>query len=267
MNGIPFPHIDPIALSIGPLHIHWYALAYLTGFLGGWAYAAWILGRPAAKASPMTPALFEDMLPWAIAGVIFGGRIVYALVYNPMMYATNPGDIIKIWQGGMSFHGGFLGVLIASAIWARGKKIPFLAVTDIAAVVTPIGLFFGRIANFVNGELYGRATTLPWGVIFPNGGPLPRHPSQIYEALLEGLVLFVVLFLVARRKDAWTKAGLPSGIFLIGYALSRMTVETLREPDAQIGFLFDHLTMGQLLSLPLLLAGILIVARWKRLKA
>jgi phosphatidylglycerol:prolipoprotein diacylglycerol transferase len=267
MTGIPFPNIDPIALSIGPLQIHWYALAYVAGFLGGWLYAAKLL-RSVAQQSPMTPELFEDLLPWAIAGVILGGRIVYTLVYNPALYAQAPLEALKLWQGGMSFHGGFLGVLVAVALWARSKKIAFLAVTDIAAVVTPIGLFFGRLANFINGELFGRVTTAPWGVIFPNGGTLPRHPSQIYQALLEGLVLFVVLYFVARRKDAWTKHGLPSGIFLIGYALARITAETVREPDAQIGFLFNSgITMGQLLSLPLLIAGFWIIHRWTRLKA
>jgi phosphatidylglycerol---prolipoprotein diacylglyceryl transferase len=193
---------------------------------------------------------------------------VYTLVYNPALYADHPLDALKLWQGGMSFHGGFLGVLVACALWAKSKKIAFLAVTDVAAVVTPIGLFFGRIANFVNGELFGRVTDAPWGVVFPNGGPLPRHPSQIYEAILEGLVLFIVLYYVARRKGAWTKPGLPSGVFLIGYALSRIVVETLREPDEQIGFLFNSgITMGQVLSMPLLIAGIWIIHRWTRLKA
>ncbi|MBU6234504.1 MAG: prolipoprotein diacylglyceryl transferase [Alphaproteobacteria bacterium] len=261
-----FPNIDPIAIAIGPLQIHWYALAYLTGFLGGWAYGVFLLKRYGA-ASPFKPHQFEDLLTWIVAGVILGGRLGYALIYNPVLYLHNPADILKLWQGGMSFHGGFAGVLVAVALWARKNKLAFLTVTDVAAAVTPIGLFFGRIANFVNGELYGRVTTAPWGIIFPNGGPLPRHPSQLYEAILEGLVLFAVLLVLARRRDAWSQEGLLSGTFLIGYALSRMTVEMVREPDTQIGYLFGNLTMGQLLSLPLLIGGVWIIVRWTRLKA
>lgn len=266
MSLFTFPNIDPVALSIGPLQIHWYALAYIAGFLGGWAYAVWLLKRYGA-ASPFKPAMFEDLLTWIVVGVILGGRLGYVLFYNSFLYLHNPADIFKLWQGGMSFHGGFAGVLIAVALWARKNKLSFLTVTDVAAVATPIGLFFGRCANFINGELFGRVTTSPFGFIFPNGGPLPRHPSQLYEAALEGVLLFVVLYLLARRSDAWTKHGLLSGVFLIGYALSRMLVELVREPDAQIGFLFAGITMGQLLSLPLLIAGIWIVIRWTRLKA
>ncbi|MCB1538141.1 MAG: prolipoprotein diacylglyceryl transferase [Alphaproteobacteria bacterium] len=260
-----FPQIDPIAFSIGPLQIHWYALAYLTGFLGGWAYATFLL-KHWGKGSPLTPDVPEDILPWIIAGVILGGRIVYTIVYNPILYLNNPGDIVKIWQGGMSFHGGLLGVLSAIFIYGRRKKYPFLALTDMAAAVVPIGLFFGRIANFVNSELWGRTTTLPWGIVFPDAGPLPRHPSQLYEAGLEGLALFFVLMFLARRPDAWRKHGLLSGTFLIGYAISRILVECVREPDAQIGFLPGGITMGQVLSVPMLLAGAWIVMRWKRSK-
>ncbi len=260
-----FPNIDPIAFAFGPFQIHWYALAYLTGFLGGWGYATWLLKHWGA-ASPLKKDVPEDLLPWAIAGVILGGRLVYTLVYNPVLYFNNPGDIFAIWQGGMSFHGGLLGVLAAIFLYGRKHKYTFLSLTDLAAAVTPIGLFFGRLANFVNGELYGRVTDAPWGIVFPGGGPLPRHPSQLYEALLEGLVLFVVLMVLARRKDAWTKEGLLSGTFLIGYALSRIVVEMVREPDVQIGFLPGGITMGQLLCVPMIVAGIWILARWKRLK-
>lgn len=261
-----FPNIDPVALSLGPVQIHWYALAYLTGFLGGWAYAVWLLKRY-GKASAFKPEMFEDLLTWIIVGVILGGRLGYVLFYNPVLYLHNPADIFKLWQGGMSFHGGFAGVLIAVAFWARRHKLGFLAVTDVAAAVTPIGIFFGRIANFVNGELFGRVTDSPLGIIFPHGGPLPRHPSQLYEAFLEGFLLLVVLYILARRKDAWQHEGLLSGTFLIGYASSRIVVECFREPDAQIGYLFGNLTMGQLLSVPLLVAGIWIIRRWTRLRA
>ncbi|NBX66892.1 MAG: prolipoprotein diacylglyceryl transferase [Proteobacteria bacterium] len=261
-----FPDIDPVAFALGPIQIHWYALAYLTGFVGGWVYAAFLLKRYGGL-SPVKAPMLDDLLTWMIVGVILGGRLGYVLFYNSILYLHNPLDVFKLWQGGMSFHGGFVGVLIAIAIWARRNKLSFLTVTDVAAVATPIGLFFGRIANFVNGELYGRVTTAPWGVIFPNGGPLPRHPSQLYEAALEGLVLFIVLYVLARKRDAWSREGLLSGVFLIGYSLARMAVELVREPDAQIGFIAGGLTMGQLLSLPLLLAGIWIVIRWTRLKA
>lgn len=261
-----FPNIDPVAFALGPIQIHWYALAYLVGFVGGWVYCARMLKRYGTP-SPVKPAMLDDLLTWIIVGVILGGRLGYVLFYNSILYLHNPLDIFKLWQGGMSFHGGFAGVLIAVALWARRNKLPFLAVTDVAAIAAPIGIFLGRIANFINGELYGRVTTSPLGVIFPNGGPLPRHPSQLYEAVLEGLVLFIVLLVLALKRDAWARHGLLSGVFLIGYAFSRILVEFLREPDAHIGFLFNTFTMGQLLSLPLLIAGIWIVARWKALKA
>jgi len=263
MNGIPFPNIDPIALSIGPLQIHWYAIAYLVGFLAAWFVAARIL-KTTGKGSPLKPEVPEDLLPWCILGVILGGRLVYVLVYNPTLYWYNPLDAFKLWQGGMAFHGGLIGVITAMFLYARAKKYPFLAVTDIAAVVTPIGLCLGRIANFINGELYGRVTSLPWGIVFPNGGALPRHPSQLYEALLEGVVLFIVLMALARRKDAWTHHGLLSGVFLSGYALARVLIEFAREPDAQIGYLFGSITMGQLLCVPMFAAGLGIIWVWKR---
>ena len=265
MNGIPFPNLDPIAFAIGPLQIHWYALAYLTGFLGGWLVAAQVLKRW-GKASPFKPEMCEDLLPWVILGVILGGRIIYILVYNPTLYWYNPLDALKLWQGGMSFHGGLVGVILALFLYGRARKIPFFAVTDVAALVTPIGLFFGRIANFVNGELYGRVTSMPWGVIFPGGGPLPRHPSQLYESLLEGMVLFITLIILARRKDAWEKHGLISGVFLSGYAASRFLIEFAREPDVQIGYLADVFTMGQLLCVPMFFAGLWILSIWHRSK-
>lgn len=265
MTGLSFPNIDPIAFSIGPLQIHWYALAYLTGFMGGWAYAVFLL-KKYGQSSPFKPAMVEDLLPWVIAGVIIGGRLIYCVVYNPILYLHNPLDIFKIWQGGMSFHGGLIGVLTVMFLYGRAKKVPFLRLTDVAAAAVPIGLFFGRIANFVNGELYGRVTSLPVGVVFPSGGPLPRHASQLYEALLEGLLLFCVLLFLATRKDTWKAEGLLSGAFLIGYGASRFIIEFAREPDAQIGFLPGHLTMGQLLCLPMIAFGVYIIRRWTILK-
>lgn len=258
-----FPDIDPVAIAIGPFQIHWYALAYLVGFIGGWLYSAYMIKR-AGSAAAVKPELPEDLLPWIILGVILGGRLIYVLVYNPTMYLHNPLDAFKIWEGGMSFHGGLVGAISAMFLYARAKKLPFLAVTDVAAIAVPIGIFFGRIANFINGELFGRATTLPVGVVFPHGGNLPRHPSQLYEALLEGLLLFVVLYLIARRKAAWEHHGLLSGVFLCGYAISRFLVEFVREPDSQIGFLSVGLTMGQLLCVPMFMVGVWVLMVWKR---
>lgn len=258
-----FPDIDPVAIAIGPFQIHWYALAYLVGFVGGWFYAAHMIKR-AGSAAAVKPELPEDLLPWIILGVIMGGRLIYVLVYNPTMYLYNPLDALKIWQGGMSFHGGLLGAITAMFLYARQKKLPFLAVTDVAAMAVPIGIFFGRIANFVNGELFGRATTLPVGIVFPNGGGVARHPSQLYEALLEGLLLFTLLFVLARREIAWKYHGLMSGVFLSGYAACRFMVEFVREPDSQIGVLNMGLTMGQLLCVPMFLVGVWVLGVWKR---
>lgn len=261
--SINFPNIDPVAIAVGPFQIHWYALAYLAGFIGGWLYAAHMI-RKADGHAIVKPTLPEDLLPWIILGVIIGGRLIYVLVYNPTMYLYNPLDAFKIWEGGMSFHGGLTGAIVAMWLYAKRKTLPFLAVTDIAAMAVPIGIFFGRIANFINGELYGRVTTLPLGVVFPYGGELPRHASQLYEALLEGALLFVVLYMLARRKEAWVQTGLLSGVFLAGYAVCRFAVEFVREPDSQIGFLAGHITMGQLLCVPMFLAGIWIIGLWAR---
>lgn len=258
-----FPDIDPVAIAIGPFQIHWYALAYLVGFIGGWLYAAHMIRR-AGSSAVVKPELPEDLLPWIILGVILGGRLIYVLVYNSTMYLHNPLDALKIWQGGMSFHGGLLGAISAMFLYAKRKKLPFLAVTDVAAIAVPIGIFFGRIANFVNGELYGRATTLPVGIVFPYGGPLPRHPSQLYEAALEGLLLFAVLFIIAQRKSAWARHGLMSAVFLMGYATARFLVEFVREPDSQIGFVASGLSMGQLLCVPMFLVGVWVLWAWKR---
>ena len=198
-------------------------------------------------------------MTWAILGTILGGRLGYVLFYNLPMYMEHPADILHIWQGGMSFHGGMLGVIIAVALYAYFQKINFLAVTDYFAAATPIGLGLGRLANFVNGELYGRVTNMPWGMVFPRGGPLPRHPSQLYEAGLEGFVLFLVLWLMIRQPQIRAKPGMISGTFLIGYALCRIIIEQFREPDAQLGFIFGTLTMGQILSIPMILGGLWLI--------
>jgi phosphatidylglycerol:prolipoprotein diacylglycerol transferase len=255
---IPFPDFDPIAVSIGPVAIRWYALAYMAGFLLGWRYCLKL-----AQQIPNAPApqLYDDFLTWAIIGVILGGRLGYVIFYNGTEYLNHPLEALQIWHGGMSFHGGMLGVITASFLFTRKHKKGFFEFTDILACVTPIGLGLGRLANFVNGELFGRVTDVPWGVVFPRGGDLPRHPSQLYEASLEGIVLFLILFFIARQKNLATKHGLLSGVFLTFYGLFRFGVEFLREPDAQLGFLFAGATMGQLLCVPMIAYGLFLIAR------
>lgn len=252
-----FPAIDPVAFSIGPLVVRWYALAYLGGFLLGWRYALYLV----ARSSGLRPNKndIDDFIPWAIIGVIAGGRFGYILFYNFEKYSIDPLEILKVWHGGMSFHGGAAGVIIALIVYSLRRGFSPLRLADIVCCAVPIGLFLGRIANFINGELYGRVTDVWWAVKFPAGGYLPRHPSQIYEAVLEGLVLFIVLFLMARAQSVRNRPGVLSGVFLIGYSLSRIAVEFLREPDAQIGYILNMFTMGQILSLPLLVFGIALI--------
>jgi len=257
MLAIAFPMIDPVLVELGPVVIRWYALAYIAGLVLGWRYMIWLAGQ---TGSLITPKDADDFLVWAVLGVIVGGRLGYVLFYKPAYYLANPGEILQTWQGGMSFHGGFLGVLIATFLFCRMRKIRFWAFIDLAAVVTPIGLFFGRLANFINSELWGRTTDVAWGVVFPNGGPYPRHPSQLYEAALEGLVLLVILHLVWQRKSLRSTPGVISGVFLIGYGMSRIIVEFFRQPDAHLGFLAGGATMGQVLSIPMVLAGLGLVA-------
>jgi len=262
MFAIAFPMIDPVLVELGPVVIRWYALAYITGLVLGWRYMIWLAGQPGSRILPIHA---DDFLVWATFAVILGGRIGYVLFYKPEYYLAHPGDIVKTWQGGMSFHGGFLGVLVAAIWFTRLRKISFWAFVDLAAMVAPIGLFFGRIANFINSELWGRITDVPWGMVFPNGGPYPRHPSQLYEAVLEGLVLLLVLHMVWRRKSLRTKPGVISGSFIVGYGLARIVVEMFRQPDAYLGFLAGGATMGQWLSVPMVLGGAaLIVYAQKR---
>ena len=248
-----FPQIDPIAFSIGPLVIRWYALAYLVGIIGGWRYALWLAGRdPDLKPSRLQ---VDDFLPWAVIGIILGGRLGYVLFYQPTYYLQNPEGILKVWQGGMAFHGGALGVIIALIIYALVRKIPLLRLTDIVCAVVPIGLFFGRLANFVNGELWGRPTDKSWGVIFPDADLQARHPSQLYEAALEGFVLFFILMALYLLPATRHRPGIVTGAFLAGYALFRMFIELFREPDAHLGFIVGTISMGQILSLPMFLLG------------
>ena len=254
---LDFPAFDPVIVSIGPFAIRWYALAYIFGILLGWLYARAIIRNETfwGGKAPLTIADFDDFIVWVTLGIILGGRIGYVLFYNPSYFLAHPAEILQLWNGGMSFHGGFAGCVLAVVLFAWRRKISILSLGDITCAVGPIGLCLGRLANFINGELWGRPTDVPWAMVFPNGGPLPRHPSQLYEAALEGLVLLIVLAL-AIRAGALKRPGLIIGIFAVGYAVARSFCEMFREPDAQLGFLFGGLTMGMLLSVPLLLAGI-----------
>jgi len=253
--AIPFPAIDPVAISLGPFAVRWYALAYIVGLVIGWRYCLQLADRPPNLVSRRD---IDDFLVWATLGVVLGGRIGYVLFYNLPQYIEHPLQVFEVWHGGMSFHGGALGVTAAIIVFARRRKVAVFALADIVIEAIPIGLFFGRIANFINGELYGRESTVPWAMVFPGGGPLPRHPSQLYEAACEGLLLFLVLFW-AERSGLRIRPGIVTGIFLIGYAVARMSGEVFRQPDVQLGFLAFGTTMGQLLSLPVLVAGIAIV--------
>jgi phosphatidylglycerol:prolipoprotein diacylglycerol transferase len=264
--ALPFPAIDPVAVAIGPITIKWYALAYIAGLVGGWYYARRLVMADSLWGVVRRPSLadIDDLIVWVALGVVLGGRIGYVLFYNLPMYLDDPIEIFAIRNGGMSFHGGFLGAILAMLLFARARKLNGYTLLDLAAVVVPIGLFFGRIANFVNGELWGRiAPDFPYAVVFPTGGPLPRHPSQLYEAASEGLVLFLVMALAAQRFG-FRRPGLLGGIFVLGYALTRTFCEFFREPDRQLGYLFGSelgplgggITMGMLLCVPMALVGL-----------
>lgn len=262
---MPFPDIDPIIFQIGPVALRWYGLAYVVGILLAWWWAKRIVTADrlwTGGKSPIQALQLDDFLLWAMLGIVGGGRFGYVLFYDPAGYLADPLSIIRIWDGGMSFHGGMLGVLVAMIWFGRSKNIPVSALVDVVSSVAPIGLFFGRIANFINAELWGRTTDVPWGVVFPNGGPLPRHPSQLYEAALEGALLFVLLQMIIWLAGGLRRPLLIGGLFFAGYGAARIFVEFFRLPDADIGYLFGQwLTMGMLLSLPMLIIG-LAVAIW-----
>lgn len=256
-----FPDIDPVALAIGPFVIRWYALAYVVGIVLGYLYVV----RMAEKHGPVfTKEAKDNLILFAIIGVLLGGRLGYVLFYQSGYYLAHPLEALKVWHGGMSFHGGALGVILAFAVFARKYKLSYLILMDRITAAVPIGLLLGRLANFVNGELYGRVTDAPIGMVFPQGGPEPRHPSQLYEAALEGLVLFVILYVLTRYTRAPKWPGVISGAFLAGYGLARFGVEFFREPDEQLGFLLMGATMGQLLCIPMILAGTWLMLRAKR---
>lgn len=257
--AIPFPQISPIAFGLGPLKVTWYGLSYAAGILLAWRYILFL-----AKKHPLssfTPKLFDDFLIWSILGIILGGRLGYVFFYKPMEFLSNPFEILYTWKGGMSFHGGLIGVLIAAFLFSSRKKIPFFTLIDFLACAAPIGLFLGRISNFINGELFGRITTVPWGIVFPGGGFVPRHPSQLYEALLEGPILFTILYFMSKKSNSFQRQGYISGIFLIGYGILRCGVEFFRAPDPHLGLLFQNFTWGQILCLPMIIAGLFLLKR------
>jgi phosphatidylglycerol:prolipoprotein diacylglycerol transferase len=262
---VPFPDIDPIAFQIGPFAVRWYALAYLSGILLGGAYGHAILRRNELwkDANPpfAAPAIW-DLGLWAVIGIVIGGRLGYVLFYDLAYYLANPAGVFAFWDGGMSFHGGALGLMLATAIFTRVKGGSVLSAMDLLGCIAPIGVLLGRIANFINAELYGAPTALPWGVVFPTDpAHVPRHPTQLYEALFEGLLLFIVIRIATHRYFALRRPGLVVGIFAIGYAISRIAIEFVRVPDPQIGYLLGGwLTMGMVLTLVVLAFGIFFIA-------
>ncbi len=256
--ALPFPEIDPILIQIGPLAIRWYALAYICGIMLGWWYARKIITWPRAwggGAPPLSQLDLDDFILWVTLGIILGGRIGYVFFYNPEYFSQHPLDAFKVWEGGMSFHGGYTGCALAVILFSLRRNLPMLTLGDITCAVGPVGILFGRLANFINGELWGRVTDVPWAMVFPGAGPLPRHPSQLYEAALEGLLLLVVLYLLL-RGGALRRPGLILGVFTVGYSIARTFCELFREPDAQIGYLAGGLTRGMQLSLVMLVAGV-----------
>ena len=249
-----YPEIDPVIFQLGPLKVHWYGVMYLIGFGLAW----WLALRRAKQPDAIfTEEQVSDIIFYSALGVVLGGRLGYVLFYDLSTYMATPSLIFQVWQGGMSFHGGFIGVAIAMWLYARKLNVPFFEMTDFIAPLVPLGLFTGRIGNFINGELWGRPTDLPWGMIFPHVDNIPRHPSQLYQAALEGLVLFIIVWVFSKRPRPTMAV---TGLFLIGYGTFRFLVEFVRQPDRQLGFIaFDWMTMGQLLSLPLLIIGVILM--------
>lgn len=266
LAALPFPDIDPVIVQLGPLAVHWYGLGYVAGILFAWWYGKRLLSNPPLwrhGQPPLKPQDLDDFILWAAVGVVLGGRIGYILFYDFARYVENPLAILAVWEGGMSFHGGFLGTTIAMMLFARSRGAGIWSMFDVVAAGVPVGLGLVRVTNFINSELWGRVTDVPWAFVFPNGGEIPRHPSQLYEAALEGLVLFAVLRLLTHGLRMLKSPGFVAGAFVTGYGLSRIVVEFYREPDAQLGYLFGSwLTMGMVLSVPMVLVGL-----WAMLRA
>ncbi len=264
---MPFPDFDPVLLQIGPFAIRWYALAYVAGILLGWRYVAGLIknqGLWGPRGAPATIPQVDDLILWITLGIILGGRLGHVLFYTPSLIVTDPLEVVKVWNGGMSFHGGALGVLIAVVTFARVNKIDMLRMGDAITAAAPIGLFFGRIANFINGELWGRPTDVPWAFIFPNAGIMPRHPSQLYEAALEGLVLFLILRWATHGAKLLQRRGVVAGVFFLGYATFRTFIENFREPDSYLPNFPLGLTMGMMLSAPMFIGGAWLI--WRGLR-
>jgi phosphatidylglycerol---prolipoprotein diacylglyceryl transferase len=265
--AIAFPNIDPVIVNLGPLSLHWYGLGYVAGIMFAWWYGKRLVGNMRLwrdNAPPMTTLDLDDFVLWAALGVVLGGRIGHIFFYDFAKYAADPLSIFYVWKGGMSFHGGFLGMVIAMILFARRRAINVWSLFDTISCAAPVGLGLVRLANFINSELWGRVTDAPWGVIFPNGGPLPRHPSQIYEAALEGLFLFLAMRLLSHSLLKLRNPGFVAGAFVALYGFFRILVETVRQPDLQLGFLAGGwLTMGMVLSLPMIAAGVWAMLRAK----
>ena len=255
-------NFDPVLIDLGFFQIRWYSIAYILGIILGWVYAVKIIKKTQNNTQnfePIKRSDFDDLVIYLVLGIILGGRLGYVIFYNLEYYIQNSFEIFKLWQGGMSFHGGLLGVIVTIFIFSKNKNTNFFKYSDIVACVAPIGLFLGRIANFINGELFGKISTLPWAVIFPYGGNIARHPSQIYEAILEGLVLFILINFLALKKHLIIKTGYVSSFFLISYSILRIFSENFREPDQHLGYLFNYFSMGTLLSILTLISGFLII--------
>lgn len=250
---LPYHNIDPILFEWGFIVIRWYSLAYLGGLMAAWYMLAQMAD---AQNAPFKRLQIDDFIIWGMLGIIIGGRLGYVLFYNFSYYASHLADIPRLWDGGMSFHGGLAGVVVATILFARKHKIPLMQFADRIAIVSPIGLMFGRIANFINGELWGSPSDLPWAMVFPTGGDVARHPSQLYEAFGEGLLLFLILKFLFQRTKITHYPGMLTGVFFIGYGIARYLVEFVRVPDAQLGLIGGVISMGQILSIPMLLGGL-----------
>ena len=260
-------NFDPVLIDLGLFQIRWYSVAYILGIIIGWMYATKIIKLTTTNQynfEQIKKSSFDDLIIYLIIGIIFGGRLGYVLFYNLEYYSQNFFEIFKLWQGGMSFHGGLLGVIISIIFFSKKTKINFFKFADIVSCVAPIGIFLGRIANFINGELYGKISTLPWAVIFSNGGSVARHPSQIYEAILEGIILFILINYLALKKQLLFKTGYISGLFLVSYSILRILSEIFREPDIHLGLFFNYFSLGTLLSMATLFAGLIIIMSAKK---
>ncbi|KAA0972655.1 prolipoprotein diacylglyceryl transferase [Aureimonas fodinaquatilis] len=261
LSLMTYPQIDPVFLQIGPVALRWYGLAYVAGILCGWLYGRSLVGNGKlwpGGVSPITKSDIDDFIFWITIGIVAGGRIGHILFYDFARIVADPFSALRVWEGGMSFHGGLIGVTIAMLLFARSRKLPIFSLVDVVAASVPFGLFFGRIANFINSELWGAPSNVPWAMVFPNGGPLPRHPSQLYEAALEGILIFIILRIMTHSFHALGRPRLVSGTFILLYGCARIFVEFFRMPDIQLGYLLgtDWLTMGMVLSVPMVLIGL-----------